>query len=360
MLGILLYCELYFMFRHELKRRMITDDDNQVNDWTDLVQLPQYAAFCSFRLLLACIGIPIVGQIQSSYPSMKDYPLDMCVVLGLAVLSLIVDFLAFDIRRLANVDSTSISAEHEEPLIHHALAIPEEQSMDTGDIELSGIGTLNSSVNEIKELKDLNMNATMDTRVTHDTFETYDSNQLLFDKLKLKVESFAVDALWELPWKLIPFVFGLFIIVGYMDEIGLVSFLADSLVQIAESQGDSIWIPMFLVGVTATFLCQVVNNQPMTVLMATVLERIGESYKEGEVIPDWLNGCYFALAIGANLGGNSTPIASLAVMMWKGILSNWNIQIKYIGFSKRGIAITPLLVLVCIAIVAVQSQYFFN
>merc|ERR1712190_97316 len=94
--GILLYAELYFMFRHELKRRMITDDANQPNNWRDLVQLPQYAAFCSFRLLLACIGIPIVGQIQSSYPSMKQYPLDLFVVLGIALLSLIADFLAFD------------------------------------------------------------------------------------------------------------------------------------------------------------------------------------------------------------------------------------------------------------------------
>merc|ERR1712154_77713 len=141
-----------------------------------------------------------------------------------------------------------------------------------------------------------------------------------------------------------------------MDEIGLVDVLANSLIQIAQSQDDSIWIPMFLVGILSTFLCQIVNNQPMTVLLSTVLERVS-TLNDGND-PRWLKGANFALAIGANLGGNSTPIASLAVMMWKGILSNWNIQIKYIGFSKRGIAITPLLVIACIAIVGVQSEYF--
>merc|ERR1711933_442133 len=222
--------------------------------------------------------------------------------------------MAFDIRRLAGFDSSSVmSAEHKEPLMkNNAMStLKEDESLkaydftDENGIELTATADIDLSTNGIKDLND-----TMDTRFTHETFQTYDSNQLLFDKLKLKIETFAVDALWELPWKLIPFVFGLFIIVGFMDSIGFVDFLANALIQIAESQNDSIWIPMFLVGTIATVLCQIINNQPMTVLLASILERV-TALNDGND-PKWLNGAYFALAIGANLGGNSTPIASLA------------------------------------------------
>merc|ERR1712244_19441 len=116
-----------------------------------------------------------------------------------------------------------------------------------------------------------------------------------------------------------------------------------TLMQIAESQNESVWLPMFLVGASATFLCQIVNNQPMTVLMATVLERVSSLYEKGEDLK-WLNGAYFALAIGANLGGNSTPIASLAVMMWRGILEKFGIRLTYLAFTRKGLPVTLLLV----------------
>merc|ERR1712157_662083 len=122
------------------------------------------------------------------------------------------------------------------------------------------------------------------------------------------------------------------------DLLGFVDFLAKQLVNISNG---SEWIAMFIVGLISTILCQCVNNQPMTVLLSTVLTRIKE---QNDPTPSWLNGAYFALAIGANLGGNGTPIASLAVLMWRGILVKWNIYMKYIGFSKRGLAATPLLV----------------
>merc|ERR1712129_59808 len=115
------------------------------------------------------------------------------------------------------------------------------------------------------------MNSSNDTRVLHDSFQTFDENRLLYEKLGLRVTTFAWDALWELPWKLIPFVFGLFIIVGFFDNVGLVDFMADSLVAMAGSGAQSTWIAMFSVGVGATALCQGVNNQPMTVLLSTVL-----------------------------------------------------------------------------------------
>ncbi len=149
----------------------------------------------------------------------------------------------------------------------------------------------------------------------------------------------------------IPFVFALFIIVGFLDNIGFVDFLADSLLTVATDE----WTAMLVVGFAAAILCQMVNNQPMTVLLSTVLDRVSER----EPAPKWLKGAYFALAIGANLGGNGTPIASLAVLMWKGILEKWEINMKYTVFSQKGLPVTMLLVTLCVACTAIELVYWF-
>jgi len=371
--GVALYAELYVLFRKDLRRRFQIQN---TTDWKQLVKLPRYSVFCALRLVFACIGIPIVGQIQDAHKNepIADQPLDMYVVLGTAVLSCIIDLMAFDIRRLAAFSAYDYSANHpagigqrlldeeEHNIIGghqqaarynkpNLLAIDETQEEDTINTSIE-MRSLNDAS---KTMKAMDMHETVDSRVTHETFATYDSNHLLYDKLKLTIETFAFDALWELPWKLIPFVFGLFILIGYMKQIGLVDYLAHVLVSVATDE----WSAMFIVGFTAAILCQCVNNQPMTVLMATVLAQIqnDEKGEYGEV--KWINGAYFALAIGANLGGNGTPIASLAVLMWQGILAKWNIYPRYFAFSIRGLGVTPLLVTVSVVFVAIGLLYLF-
>ncbi len=327
--GTLLYGELYLMFKKKLRKRFQTKLD--VKSWKQLIKLPKYAMFCACRLFLACIGIPIVDIIkQKHHDLLNKYPLDMFIVLGIAVPSVIIDLLAFDIRILAQFPAMDYKNDYDESLLENYkkynqlrqqqqpqsnLIAIDERTEDVQDaIELSGIASVNTlhsttekDIVNVDIHNTLNTVNTVTTRITHDTFQTYDSNALLYDKLNLKIETFALDALLELPWKLIPFVFGLFIIVGFMDEIGLVAGFADMLIKI--SNGNE-WIAMFVVGLISTTLCQLVNNQPMTVLLSAVLTNVSHQYKKDDQ-PEWLEGAYFALAIGANLGGNATPIASL-------------------------------------------------
>ncbi len=97
--------------------------------------------------------------------------------------------------------------------------------------------------------------------------------------------------------------------VGFMRQIRLIEFLANMLKDLASDE----WWVIFVVGFVSTILCEMVNNQPMTVLLSSTLATIAEEYKDRE-IPKRLKGSYFALVIGA----------SLAVLMWKGILEKWN------------------------------------
>ena len=63
---------------------------------------------------------------------------------------------------------------------------------------------------------------------------------------------------------------------------------------------------------------------------------------------DTLIGTQLGLAIGANLGGNGTAIASLAVLMWRQILLKNHLYVNNWRFIKRGFMVTPLLVAVAV------------
>ena len=183
----------------------------------------RYSIFCAIRLLLACIGIPIVGIIQENDKNLSNYPLDMYVVLGVAGLSLIIDLMTFDIRRLAQVNSNDNGVYTEKLLSNHQhhptnLLPIDETNEDNVEyqIELSPPKQYQQyqPPNTNKSLEMINMAGnhngnkhiknnsndkydTINTRVTHDTFHTFDSNRLLYEKMNLKITTFAFDALWE-------------------------------------------------------------------------------------------------------------------------------------------------------------------
>ena len=155
--------------------------------------------------------------------------------------------------------------------------------------------------------------------------------------------AFAMNILHHLPWKLIPFVLSLFVIIGWFDAIGMVDLVARLLLRIhPEDQ----WTAMIAVGFGSATLAQFINNQPMTVFVSAVLNKVRE-ISIGPP-PHWLDQSYFALAIGANLGGNGTFVASLAVILWRQILSEHDVEINYIEFAKRGMTVTMITVSVSI------------
>eukprot|EP01084_Bolivina_argentea_P297163 511893_1 len=357
--GIVLLFELYLMFGNKLKTEYKCN--NETNNWREFIKLPKYSIFCGIRLLITVLLLLIVTFIKP-LESIPGH--DMYIVLGIAIISMIIDCLVFDIRRCVK-----ISANEEElnikSLIHASKlgSVPEEDSDD----EQYNNNPINSLIiqesqsikpsetdlemDELSAIKSKSIENDTQTRIIHDSFYTYDSNRLLYNRQKIKIMSFAIDAIWELPWGLIPFVLSLFIMVQFMNDIGLVAHLSEILIKITYNNE---WIAMFIIAFISTFLCQCVNNQPMTVLLSAVLSHAKNDISFNNCCS---NSAYFALAIGANLGGNGTPIASLAVLIWKSILEKWGLSISYIAFSKRGLIVTPLLVVVCV--VTAKLMYAF-
>ena len=106
------------------------------------------------------------------------------------------------------------------------------------------------------------------------------------------------------------------------------------------------WTAMIAVGFGSTAMAEFLNNQPMTVFVSAVLNKVREMSIGPP--PLWLDQSYFAVAIGANLGGNGTFVALSSVILWRQILKEHDVRISHIEFAKRGLSITTITVSVCI------------
>jgi hypothetical protein len=121
--------------------------------------------------------------------------------------------------------------------------------------------------------------------------------------------------LWQQPWEVVPFVLGMFVMVEGLAATGWLELAGRGLA--AASRG-SLGAALFSVGGVSLLLGNLMNNQPMTILMTRVL--LSGAYEEG--VPDARvrQGAAFALVVASNLAANFTLLGSLAGIMWVTIL----------------------------------------
>jgi arsenical pump membrane protein len=145
----------------------------------------------------------------------------------------------------------------------------------------------------------------------------------------------------RLPWKVAPFVIGVFIIVETMSITGLTGWMAKAFSLIVGSSDShaSIFASIFIAAFTSAIACNIVNNQPMTIMYTNVL--LSPMIHIG---PKALRGALFSVVAGSNIGGNMTLVGALAGIMWKSILSDKGVQISATKFSIYGcITMLPVL-----------------
>lgn len=126
----------------------------------------------------------------------------------------------------------------------------------------------------------------------------------------------------RLPWPLIPFVLGMFVIVLALDHTG-------GTAEIARVFGSSHTVAVY--GIGSFFASNIINNIPMSVLFSSIIE-------QGLVGTTLLQGTYAAI-VGSNLGALLSPVGALAGLMWASILHTHSIEISYRGFVWRGAAV---------------------
>ncbi len=144
------------------------------------------------------------------------------------------------------------------------------------------------------------------------------------------------EALERIEWSTLFFFIGLFVMVGALEERGVVERVADLL---ADATGGSTGGAGMAVMWGAAAGSAVVDNIPFTAAMIPVVDQLQGS-------DGFEDGLWWALALGACLGGNATVVAAAANVAATGVLERTGHQISFLRFLAYGLPVTLLSLLV--------------
>jgi Na+/H+ antiporter NhaD/arsenite permease-like protein len=129
-------------------------------------------------------------------------------------------------------------------------------------------------------------------------------------------------------WTTLVFFMALFMVVGAIQEVGLISVIAS---WIAELVGSNMFLAMLAITWLSAILSMVIANIPFTAAMLPVIGFLTASIPgaESKVL-------FFCLSIGAAMGGNGSLIGASANMVTAGIAEAAGFNISYSYFLRKG------------------------
>ncbi|NJE05368.1 transporter [Thermococcus sp. M36] len=135
------------------------------------------------------------------------------------------------------------------------------------------------------------------------------------------------EILEKVEWTAIFFFAGLFILVGALVETGVIDGVAKWLLGYVNGTGEA------LVAITwfSAVASAVVDNIPLTAAMIPLIKAMGSTMN---IYPLW-----WALSLGACLGGNGTAIGASANVVVLGIAAREGVKITFMDFLKVGTVI---------------------
>lgn len=138
-----------------------------------------------------------------------------------------------------------------------------------------------------------------------------------------------IEAMIEaVDWTTLVFFMSLFIVVGGIQEVGLISLIADG---IGSLVGENLTLAMLAIIWASALLSMVIANIPFTAAMLPVIGYLSATIPgtEGKVL-------FFCLSVGSAMGGNGTLIGASANMVTAGIADAAGYKISYSYFLRKG------------------------
>ena len=146
------------------------------------------------------------------------------------------------------------------------------------------------------------------------------------------------EMLREVDWTTLVFFMSLFMMVGGIQEVGLIQLIAGFVKRMA---GDSLLLAVLLITWVSAVASAIVANIPFTAAIVPVAVFLTRTIPGAEN-----NVIYWALALGAGLGGNATYIGSAPNIVAAGILDRAGYRLKFEDFSRVGVPVTFVTILV--------------
>ncbi|HBE95286.1 MAG TPA: hypothetical protein DDW80_07590 [Desulfovibrio sp.] len=167
-------------------------------------------------------------------------------------------------------------------------------------------------------------------------------------------------ALAEVEWPTIFFFIGLFIIIGGTVKVGLIELLSQKMIDLTRPTGGDMFLLSMVMVWFSAIASAIVDNIPFVATMNPLLISMsGKVFGATDVatlqnpvmLPVW-----WALALGACLGGNGTAIGASANVIVVGISEKAGHKISFARFLKYG---TPVMLLtVLLSMVYIWIRYY--
>ncbi|TYB43022.1 ArsB/NhaD family transporter [Actinomadura chibensis] len=140
------------------------------------------------------------------------------------------------------------------------------------------------------------------------------------------------EALSEVEWPTLVFFAGLFVMVGGLVETGVIDDISTAA---ADATGDRLGAASMLLLWASAGLSAIVDNIPYVATMSPIVSDLVQQHPgtEGHVL-------WWALALGADLGGNATAIGASANVVVLGIAARNGTPISFWRFTRYGLVVT--------------------
>ena len=152
----------------------------------------------------------------------------------------------------------------------------------------------------------------------------------------------------KVEWTTLFFFGGLFLIVGSLVETGFIGQIAQWITSHVHTEGEA----MLVVAWFSALASAVIDNIPFTATMIPLIKAMGASLN---TYPLW-----WALSLGACLGGNGTAIGASANVVVIGIAAREDIRITFMDFLKMGILVMVLTVGVGVGILWLRYVWWWR
>jgi Na+/H+ antiporter NhaD/arsenite permease-like protein len=139
------------------------------------------------------------------------------------------------------------------------------------------------------------------------------------------------EILAEVDWTTLAFFSGLFILVGTLAKTGAITTVSSNLVGFV---GDSQSLSFVTVLSGSAAISSFVDNVPYVAAATPVVAHLTAAHPEHGHLLWW------ALSIGANLGGNATSIGASANIVAVGLAERAGERISFLHFAKYGVIVT--------------------